>query len=153
MAEVTYIIYNKTGYNIGFRRPNGLEVNLAPGRLITLSELDILYEAPCMTKWLKDGAFHCDDVRLYEMLGIDRGAAIVSLTDADVIEKFKAPMRAFTAWLDSLDGEAVLERVFAAACKYDDLPVKKLEMIEKKSGKSIATYRKATELGKHEVSA
>lgn len=137
-----YNIYNKVRYNIGFRRPGGLEVNLAPGKFISLTDDDIYYEATCMTNWLKDGVLWCPNDELYNLLNISRDKALVAQDDKDIIGKFKLNAKQFGAWLDELDSAAVLQKVFEVACGYDNLPMNKLEAIEKKTGKSISIARK-----------
>jgi len=137
-----YNIYNKVRYNIGFRRPGGLEVNLAPGKFISLTDDDIYYEATCMTNWLKDGVLWCPNDELYNLLNISRDKALVAQDDKDIIAKFKLNAKQFGAWLDELDSAAVLQKVFEVACSYDNLPMNKLEAIEKKTGKSISIARK-----------
>lgn len=145
MADKTYMIHNNTKYNVGFHRPGDIEVNLAPGKFISLTEAEIGYEAFCMHQWLADGVFYCEDERPYEMLGITREAAIVSFSEDEIVNKLKAPMKQFTVWLDEITSSAALEKIFEVAVGYDALPLKKAEMIESKTGKTISIARKMKE--------
>lgn len=137
-----YNVYNKAKYNVGFHRPGGLEVNLTPGKFISLSDDDIYYEATCMTNWLKDGVLWCPNDELYALLNINRDKALVAQDDKDIIDKFKLNIKQFTKWLDELESEAVLQKVFEVACGYDNLPNNKSEVIEQKTGRSISIARK-----------
>lgn len=138
----TFNIYNKAKYNVGFRRPGGLEVNLTPGKFIALTEDDIYYEATCMTNWLKDGVLWSPNDEVYNLLNITREFAVVAQDDKDIIAKFKLNAKQFTAWLDEIDSKAVLQKVYEVACEYDGLPMNKMEIIEKKTGKSISMGRR-----------
>lgn len=142
MTEKVYIITNKAKYNIGFHKFNGIEVNVAPNKSVALTENDIVNEAQCMVRWLTDGVLYCADEDVYKALAIDHGDATVAMTDKEIEEKLKLPMKQFGAWLDEQKSEAVKTRVFEVACNFDGLSVKKMEMIESATGFSVTTARK-----------
>lgn len=139
-------IYNKAKYDVGFRRPGDVEVTIHPGRFVNLTDVEVLYEAPCMQKWLSDGVLTCEDDAVYDMLGINREKAIVAYTDEEIIAKLKLSMKQFKTWIETLDSAATLNRVFEVACNYDALAQNKAEIIEQITGKSISIKRKQADL-------
>lgn len=141
-----FVIYNKAKYDVGFKRPGDVEVNVHPGRFVNLTDTEVLYEAACMQKWLADGVLKCEDDAVYELLGITREKAVVACTDEEIIGKLKLNIKQFKQWLDGLDSAATLQRVFDVACGYDALAQNKVELIEKATGKSIAVKRKQSEV-------
>jgi len=142
MADRRFKLMNTTNYTIGFTRPSGAEESIRAGRIAYVTQDEIENEAACMEKWLRSGELVCEDQAVYDLFNIDRTAAIVAYTDDELLEKLKMPMKQFTAWLDELEGEAVLRRVFTVACKADTLPIRKIEMIEKKTGLSVQDVRR-----------
>lgn len=145
MADKMYILRNTTGYNIGFHRFNGIGVNVAPGKPVSVSEEDLMYEADCMAKWLRSGEFTCNDQHVYDYLNVNSDNAIVAMTDKEIVDKLKLPMGAFTKWLNSIEDEATAARVADAASRYDDLAAKKCELIEKATGRFVSIDRKLKE--------
>lgn len=142
MAEKIYTLVNKTKYNVGFKKYNGLQVNVEPGKRAPVTENDIANEATCMAKWIADGIFETNDDEVYTMLGIDKSEHIVSMTDDEIETKLKLPIKQFEKWINEQTSEAVMGRIFEVACKFDALPVKKMEIIERASGFSVLTARK-----------
>lgn len=137
-----YIIENAAKFSVGLRKFNGVAVNIAPGKRVSLSEDDILNESRAMSRWLGDGVLKCADPKVYELLGITTENAVVSMTDEEIQQKFKQPMKGFAKWLEEQDSSYVLNRIVEAAIAYDDLPQKKLELIEKKTGAHISEMRR-----------
>lgn len=142
MADSRYKLTNATKYNIGFFKPGKVEENIQPGRFVFLTEDEIKYEAFCMELWLRSGELVAEDPAVYAMFGINKDEAIVCLSDDEIREKFKAPLKAFSVWLSELNGSAVKRRVFDVACRTDTLPIKRIELIEKATGFSVQDYRK-----------
>lgn len=145
MADKMYILRNTTGYNIGFHRFNGIGVNVAPGKPVSVSEEDLMFEADCMAKWLRTGEFTCNDQSVYDYLNVTSDNAVVAMTDKEIEEKMKLPMGAFTKWLNEVDNEAVAARIADVASRYDGLATKKCEMIEKVTGRFVSVDRKLKE--------
>lgn len=141
MAETRYKIINTTKYNIGIKKPGNVEESIRSGGFTYLTQDDIQYEAFCFEKWLRSGELKAEDQAVYDMFGVDKTEAVVAMTDAEILEKFKMPMKAFAAWVDSLSGDAVCRRVGSVAADCDTLSIKKLELIEKKTGMSIRDAR------------
>lgn len=141
MAETRYKIFNTTKYNIGFKKPGGAEESIRSGGFTYLTQDDIQYEAFCFEKWLRSGELKAEDQAVYDMFGVNKAEAVVAMPDAEILEKFKMPMKAFTAWVESLEGDAVCRRVGSVAAACDTLPIKKLELIEKKTGMPIRDAR------------
>ena len=92
--------------------------------------------------WLKDGVLWSPNDEVYNLLNITREFAVVAQDDKDILAKFKLNAKQFTAWLDEIDSKAVLQKVYEVACEYDGLPMNKMEIIEKKTGKSISMGRR-----------
>lgn len=142
MADKRYKLTNCTKHDIGLTRPSKVEENIHPTRFVYLTMDEIEYEAYVLEQWLRSGELKTDDPEVYERFGIDVDDAIVAMSDAQIMEKFKLPLKAFTTWLQDITDDACLHRIYEVACVTDTLPIKKMEIIESKTGLSIQTGRK-----------
>lgn len=144
MAEQRFKITNNTKHHIGIKRPSGAEDSIAPGLFVYLNLDEIAYNGRAMEKWLKNGTLTCEDETVYDTFGgkPSRETMVVAMSNDEIKTKLHLPMGQFTKWLNSLTDEGALRKVFEAAVADDDLPVKKLDMIDKKTGFSYMDARR-----------
>jgi hypothetical protein len=142
MAEsVSYKLVNFSKHDIGLTRPTKVEENIKPTRYVWFDKSEIQFEARALEFYMRSGAIRCDDPEPYVILGIDVDASLSNKTDDDIEKKLALPMKGFTTWIDSIDDEMSIRRVAEFASTVDTLSLKKIEMIEKKSGISIREAR------------
>ena len=109
-----------------------------------LSIDEIGYNGRAMEKWLKNGSLSSDDEAVYDVFGgkPEKDTMVVAMVDEELKNKLHLPMGQFTKWLNSISDEGALRKIFEYAVSDDDLSVKKLDMIDKKTGFSYNDARR-----------
>lgn len=142
MAGENYRIHNRAKFSVGFYKVSGVPAAIVPGRFLLLSEDDLIYNAHAMGEWLRKGTLEADDPHVYELFGLNPGdERIMTMDESAIRGKLKANLRGFTEWLDGIESMEELSRIQQVAACDEGLTSKKAELIEHKTGRTMADVK------------
>ena len=137
--ETLLRVYNRTKINIGIVTMSGMSMNVEPGQMLMLAIKDILMlennypKLALFSKHLFEAVDETNEVvSLSDMGGYDIVQEETYTPDEEIREKFKLSAKKLSEWLQGINDEMILERVYQIA-QEEDLPKSKVDIIKEKT--------------------
>lgn len=142
MIEKLYKVENRCKHDIGVKRSNNMDLNIAAGSFAMLPDYEIQFiEASCAQKKffasrmlvvIGDDRKEMDPEKLWENVGIVLDESEPQhMTDEEIIAMLKKPAKQIEAWLEHIEDPAELHTIYLAG-KQMDLPKSKLALLAAK---------------------
>lgn len=125
-------VYNRQKFNIGIKlpsKPDGL--NIAPGSFTYMTRDDIEYLMSLSNLFQKGYLREEEGSNVVAEAGIDTVNDPNFMSDAEIEKKLGASAKKVGEWLDTVDSEHTLDRIFDVAMNMN-LPMNKLKVLNEK---------------------
>ena len=125
-------VYNRQKFNVGIKLPNKPDgVNIAPGSFTYMTEDDIEY-VMSQSKIFKKGYLRVEEGNtVLEDAGIDTMNDPNFFDDEMIRKKLAMSAKKLGEWLDTIDSEHTMDRVYDVAMSMD-LSMSKLKVLNEK---------------------